>query len=50
LLYELVLPDIWAVGVKEALVQENPPREPVFVFADEVETWAAATSQLHSDS
>lgn len=39
LLYELVEPDTWARGVREVLESDYPPAEPVFVFAQEGDTW-----------
>ncbi|HVQ39016.1 MAG TPA: hypothetical protein VMS31_15875 [Pyrinomonadaceae bacterium] len=40
LLYELMRPDVWAVGVKEALMSAADSCEPVLVFADEAKWWA----------
>lgn len=39
LLYELVRPDTWARGMKEALAMPNPPREPVLDFSNEWKIW-----------
>jgi hypothetical protein len=39
LLYELLRPDVWAAGIHEALLQANPPSEPVLSFRDELRTW-----------
>jgi hypothetical protein len=40
LLYELMRPDVWAIGVKEALMGAAYSGEPVLVFADEAKWWA----------
>lgn len=39
LLYELVEPETWARGMREALTIADPPTEPVLIFADEAGTW-----------
>lgn len=40
LLYELMSPNVWAMGVKEALMGASDSGEPVLVFADEAKWWA----------
>lgn len=39
LLYELAEPDTLARGTRETLMLENPPTEPVMVYANEARTW-----------
>jgi len=39
LLYELAEPDTLARGMREALVMDDPPSEPVMVYAGEAGTW-----------
>lgn len=39
LLYELAEPDTLARGTREAIMMDNPPTEPVMVYADEARTW-----------
>jgi hypothetical protein len=39
LLYELAEPDTLARGMDEAIRMDNPPREPVMVYADEAGIW-----------
>lgn len=39
LLYELVEPDTLARATGEALRMNNPPREPVMVYANEAGIW-----------
>jgi hypothetical protein len=39
LLYELAEPDTLARGTHEVLMMDNPPTEPVLVYANEARTW-----------
>ena len=39
MLYELAEPDTLARGMRELLVSEDPPLEPVVVFANEGNRW-----------
>jgi hypothetical protein len=39
LLYELLEPDVWAQGIREALRRPNIPSGPALIFADEARSW-----------
>jgi hypothetical protein len=42
LLYELAEPDTLAHGIREALLMDNPPSEPVMVYKNEAASWFSA--------
>lgn len=39
LLYELAEPDTLARGIRETITMDDPPAEPVMVYANEEQTW-----------
>ena len=45
LLYELAEPDTLARGMREVLVMDDPPAEPVMVYAEESKTWLPKIAQ-----
>lgn len=47
LLYELVEPDTWARGVYQVITMEDPPSEPVMVYAGEAAWWLPKLSRPH---
>jgi hypothetical protein len=46
LLYELAEPDTLARGIREVLIMDNPPTEPVMTYANEAATWLPKVAHM----